>query len=86
MVADRTKIKANRNDLSYVRTEIIDEEGNIVPDADNIIVNFEVTGNGKVAGVRSGDPRDMSSFQQPRKNLVRNLPGNHPSGNNTGDN
>ena len=67
LIADRTKIRADRNDLSYVRAEIIDSKGNIVPDADDIVVNFEVTGNGKVAGVGSGDPRDMSSFQQPKK-------------------
>jgi beta-galactosidase len=67
LVADRTKIKADRNDLSYVRAEIIDKDGNIVPDADNIMVNFKVKGNGKVEGVGSGDPRDMSSFQQPVK-------------------
>jgi beta-galactosidase len=73
LVADRTKIKADRNDLSYVRAEIIDEDGNIVPDADNVIVNFEVTGNGKVAGVGSGDPRDMSSFQQPMKKTYQGI-------------
>lgn len=67
LIADRTRIRADRNDLSYVRAEIIDSEGNIVPDADDIMVNFEVTGNGKVAGVGSGNPRDMSSFQQPMK-------------------
>lgn len=67
LIADRTRIRADRNDLSYVRAEIIDSEGNIVPDADEIMVNFEVTGNGKVAGVGSGNPRDMSSFQQPMK-------------------
>jgi beta-galactosidase len=67
LVADRTKIRADRNDLSYVRAEIIDSNGDIVPDADDIMVSFEVTGNGKVAGVGSGNPGDMSSFQQPRK-------------------
>jgi len=73
LVADRTKIKADRNDLSYVRAEIIDSKGNIVPDADDIVVNFEVTGSGKVAGVGSGDPRDMSSFQQPRKKTYQGI-------------
>jgi beta-galactosidase len=65
--ADRTRINADKNDLSYVMAEVLDKDGNIVPDADNIIVNFEISGNGKVAGVGSGDPRDMSSFQQPMK-------------------
>lgn len=73
LVADRTNIKADRNDLSYIRAEIIDSKGNIVPDADDIVVNFEVTGNGKVAGVGSGDPRDMSSFQQPKKKAYQGI-------------
>jgi beta-galactosidase len=73
LVADRTKIRADRNDLSYVRAEIIDSKGNIVPDADDLVVNFEVTGNGKVAGVGSGNPRDMSSFQQPRKKAYQGI-------------
>jgi len=67
LTADRTKIKANRNDLSYVMAEIMDSEGNIVPDADDIMVSFDVTGKGSLAGVGSGNPLDMSSFQQPKK-------------------
>jgi len=73
LIADRTKIRADRNDLSYVRAEIIDSKGNIVPDADDIMVNFEVTGNGKVEGVGSGNPRDMSSFQQPGKKSYQGI-------------
>ncbi len=67
LIADRTRIKADRNDLSYIRAEIIDSEGKIVPDADDIMVNFEVSGSGEVAGVGSGNPWDMSSFQKPKK-------------------
>ncbi len=67
LVADRTKVKADRNDLSYVMAEIIDSRGNIVPDADDVMVSFKVTGRGAVAGVGSGNPRDMSSFQKPVK-------------------
>lgn len=73
LVADRTSIKADRNDLSYVMAEIIDANGNVVPDADNVVVNFEVSGKGKVAGVGSGDPRDMSSFQQPHKKSYQGI-------------
>jgi beta-galactosidase len=73
LVADRIKIRADRNDLSYVRAEIIDSKGNIVPDADNIMVNFEVTGNGKVEGVGNGNPADMSSFKQPKKKAYQGI-------------
>jgi beta-galactosidase len=67
LIADRTKIKVNHNDLSYVRAEITDSEGNIVPDADDIMVSFDVTSKGGLAGVGSGNPLDMSSFQQPKR-------------------
>jgi beta-galactosidase len=73
LVADRTKIRADRNDLSYVMAEILDNDGNIVPDADNIMVNFEVTGKGKIAGVGNGNHSDMSSFQQPRKKAYQGI-------------
>ena len=65
--ADRSTIRAERNDLSYVMVEIVDAEGNIVTNADDIMVNFEISGNGDMAGVGSGSPTDMSSFQQPHK-------------------
>lgn len=67
LVADRTKIRADRNDLSYVMAEIIDAYGNIVPTADDMLVTFEVKGKGELAGVGSGNPQDMSSFQQPQR-------------------
>jgi len=64
--ADRSTIKADRNDLSYVMVEIIDAEGNVV-NSDNVLINFKISGNGEIAGVGSGSPIDMSSFKQPRK-------------------
>ena len=48
--ADRSTIKADRNDLSYVMVEIVDAEGNVVPNVDNVIVNFPLSGEGEIAG------------------------------------
>jgi beta-galactosidase len=67
LVADRSTIRADRNDLSYVMAEIVDGEGNVVPWADGITVNFEITGKGQLAGVGNGSPSDMESFQQPKR-------------------
>ena len=67
LTADRATIRADRNDLSYIMAEIIDAEGNVIPDADDVAVKFEITGNGTIAGVGNGNPSDMSSFQQPTK-------------------
>jgi beta-galactosidase len=73
LIADRTGIKADRNDLSYIRAEIIDSEGNIVPDADDIRVTFEVKGRGELAGVGSGNPKDMSGFKQANKKTYQGI-------------
>jgi beta-galactosidase len=59
--ADRTQIKADRNDLSYVKVEITDAQGNLVPNAD-IPVTFTVSGKGEMAGSGNACPYDMESF------------------------
>jgi beta-galactosidase len=61
LTADRTKIKANRNDLSYVKVEITDAQGNVIPDA-GIPVIFTVSGAGEIAGSGNANPTDMESF------------------------
>ena len=69
LIADRNKIKADRNDLSYVNVEIVDKDGNVVPNAEDIEVNYTIIGNGELAGVGNGNPIDLSSFQQPKKKV-----------------
>ena len=64
LTADRSKIKANRNDLSYVKVEITDEQGNVIPDA-SIPVRFIVSGVGTIAGSGNANPTDMESFNNP---------------------
>jgi len=73
LIADRSKINADLNDLSYVRAEIVDSDGNIVPSADDIPVTFNVKGNGELAVVGSGNPADLSSFQQPQKKAYQGI-------------
>ena len=67
--ADRSNIKADRNDLSYVDVEVIDEKGNVVPHIDDLIIKYQLTGNGEIGAVANGNPRDMSSFQEPEKKV-----------------
>jgi len=68
--ADRPLINADRNDLSYVTVEVVDAQGELVPDA-TMRVNFQVSGVGELAAVGSGDPRDTSSFSVPRRTTWR---------------
>ncbi|HET6994255.1 MAG TPA: glycoside hydrolase family 2 TIM barrel-domain containing protein [Chitinophagaceae bacterium] len=68
--ADRTSIRASRNDLSYVTVEITDDKGNLVP-WETRTIEFNISGAGELAGVGSANPSDMASFKQPKRNTFR---------------
>lgn len=72
LTADRSEIKANRNDLSYVTVEVTDEAGNFVPDA-NLPIQFKVDGVGELAAVENGNPKDMKSFRVPNVNSFKGI-------------
>ena len=59
---DRKIINADGKDLSFVTVKILDKDGNVVPDADNL-VNFKINGNAFIAGVDNGDPVSHDSFK-----------------------
>lgn len=69
LVADRNTIKTDRNDLSYISVEVVDEKGNWVPNMEGISINYQIVGNANIAGVANGNPRDISSFQQNNKKV-----------------
>ena len=62
LIADRRQIKANKNDLSYVKIELVDANGNVVPDAD-IKVTIKCEGKGSVIAAGNAAPNDMESFR-----------------------
>jgi len=64
LTVDRTTINADRNDLSYIKVEITDAQGNVIPDA-NIPVRLTVSGVGEIAGSGNACPDDMESFNSP---------------------
>jgi beta-galactosidase len=64
LIADRSSIKGDRNDLSYVKIVITDANGNIIPNAD-IPVKLTVSGDGEIAGSGSANPSDMESVNSP---------------------
>ena len=59
---DRATINADGKDLAYIRVDVTDAEGNIVPDASNK-VTFKVEGDGVLVGVDNGKQPDHQSFQ-----------------------
>lgn len=70
LTADRSELKASRNDLSYVTVEVLDENGLIVPNA-NVAIRFGISGEGELAAVENGNPTDMKSFRTPKVNSFR---------------
>ncbi|KAF2512004.1 DUF4982 domain-containing protein [Flavobacterium zhairuonense] len=62
LTADRSTIKADGNDLSFVTVDILDANGTLAPNANNEI-NFSLKGNGKIVGVCSGDPVSHESYK-----------------------
>ncbi|MEO7715781.1 MAG: glycoside hydrolase family 2 TIM barrel-domain containing protein [Capsulimonas sp.] len=64
LTADRSRIRADRNDLSYVTVEVLDANGVLVPNSAPTI-HFKATGQGEFAAAANADPTDLSSLQMP---------------------
>ena len=62
---DRPKLRASRDDLSYVVVKVVDEQGRAIPDT-VVPVTFTLTGAGEIAAVGSANPKDVASFRQPQ--------------------
>jgi len=59
--ADRSRIKADGNDLAFITVFVADKKGNKVPDSDNLI-EFSIEGPGEIVATDNGDPSDMEEF------------------------
>ena len=70
LTADRNIISASKNDLSYIKIEIIDNDGNIVTDSD-INVNINCSGNGEGIGSGNAAYADMESFRSMKPKTFR---------------
>jgi beta-galactosidase len=64
LTADRTNIKADGQDLSYITVEITDKNGILNPQFNNLIT-FSIEGEGKIVAVGNSNPKSVESFQQP---------------------
>lgn len=63
---DRDKITSDGKDLAYVEVDVTDEDGNIIPNAENR-VTFKVEGNGELVGVDNGSSPDHDSYKANNK-------------------
>ena len=70
LTADRTVLRADGQDLSFITVEALDAEGRFQPDADQE-VQFAIRGPGVIAAVGNGDGRDGASYQGNRRKLYQ---------------
>lgn len=60
--ADRKVISADGRDLSFITVKILDKDGNVVPNAENL-VKFKINGSGFIASVDNGDEVSHDPFK-----------------------
>jgi beta-galactosidase len=72
LVADRKQLKADGKDLSFITVKILDKDGNVVPDASNL-VNFKINGQAVLTSVDNGDPVSHDSFKVPYRKAFHGL-------------
>ncbi|MBP3301615.1 MAG: DUF4982 domain-containing protein [Opitutales bacterium] len=60
--ADRSVIRGDGRDLSYITISVVDAQGRVVPTAKNPF-RFSVRGNAEIVGVCNGDPTDHASMK-----------------------
>jgi beta-galactosidase len=70
LIADRTTINADGEDLSYVTVEAVDAKGRADQNA-NQEVEFEISGAGSIAAVGNGDAQDPDSYHSNQRKLYQ---------------
>nr|WP_321376332.1 beta-galactosidase GalB [uncultured Bacteroides sp.] len=72
LVADRTSLTANGKDLAYVTVKVVDKDGNLCPNV-NQLVKFKVKGAGAYRAGANGDPISMDLFHLPQMTLFNGM-------------
>jgi beta-galactosidase len=70
--ADRNDINADEHDIVNVKVEIVDENGLVVPDADNPI-EFKIEGEGTLIGSDNGNSEDRTMMKSKQRNAFNGL-------------
>ena len=70
--ADRMSMLTDRRDVVHITVEIHDENGSLVPVADNL-VTFGIEGEGSLVGVDNGDPRSHEDFKAKQRKAFNGL-------------
>ena len=66
LTPERTDLAASRDELAYVKVEVVDAEGRVVPDA-VVPVDFNVSGSARLRATGNGNASDAASFTSPSR-------------------
>lgn len=72
VVADRTLIDADGDDLSFITVRVTDNSGRTSPRASNPI-KFALTGPGEIVATDNGDPRSFVPFSSTKRDAFNGL-------------
>jgi beta-galactosidase len=72
LAPDRSLIRADGEDLSFVTVRVEDRDGDLCPSADNL-VRFRVEGAGRIAAVDNGNAASVESFQASERKAFNGL-------------
>lgn len=70
--ADRKIIKADGKDLSFITVRVLDKNGNMVPDA-NDVIKFSIRGTGIIAATDNGYQADLTSFKSKERKCWKGM-------------
>ena len=59
-------ITADNKSLAYIRLDVVDSKGNIVPNA-NHMISTKVSGDGRFISMDNGEQKDVSKFSNPER-------------------
>lgn len=63
LLADKTEIKADGQDIVQVEVALLDKNGNIAADDDKTIY-YQITGDAQILGIENGKPNDLTSYSE----------------------
>ena len=81
---DKNKIGNRWDDVAFVTAKVYDEQGNICPNADNLI-RFTLSGNGIIDAVDNGSITSHEMYKAQQRHAYRGVVMANIKGNNTGN-
>lgn len=72
LVADRNEISADGKDLSFITVKVVDKDGNLCPNAQDL-VKFKVKGDGTYRAGANGNSASLDQFHLPQMHLFNGM-------------